>query len=702
MATTGRNDPCPCGSGRKYKQCCLGKAAAPAAAPPTGALLAAGRDHHRAGRLAEAERAYRQVLVAQPGHAEALNLLGLVALQSGQPAPAAELFAAAVAADPRVAGYHSNLGNARFALGAAADAVTAYRAALARDPALVEAHYNLGRCLNDLGDREAAIASYRQALARQPRLAVARYGVGNALGRLGRLREAVAEYRAAVAADPRHADAWCNLGFALTMLGEGDAAVDCLGRAAALQPASPGVRANLALALVMQGRGAEAEPWLATPYAPEAGAAWAHSTRLFCLLYLPAFGPDFIAAAHRQFATDYEAPLARLRQPHANDRDPERRLRIGYVSPNLVEHSVACFLEPVIAHHDRARVEVFCYSDAPHADAVSGRLAAASDHWLACAGWPDARLAERIRADGIDVLVDLAGHTQDNRLTLFARRPAPVQVTWLGYAGTTGLAGMDYRLVTADTDPPGAEAWHSERLLRLPRTLWCFRPRFPAPGAPPPRPSSAPVTFGSANNVAKLSAECLALWARVLGAVPGARLVLTGVAEGSVRDRLRQPFVAAGIDPARITLHGRLPAAEFQAVCAGIDIGLDAFPYAGTTTTCELLWLGVPVVTLAGPTSVARSGAALLRLVGLDDCVADTPDGFVATAVALAADPARVAALRASLPARVAASPLRDEQAMARDLEAAFRAAWHGWCAATPAPPPGPPVGSAAGGRTEA
>jgi predicted O-linked N-acetylglucosamine transferase (SPINDLY family) len=188
----------------------------------------------------------------------------------------------------------------------------------------------------------------------------------------------------------------------------------------------------------------------------------------------------------------------------------------------------------------------------------------------------------------------------------------------------------------------------------------------------------------------------------VLAAVPGSQLVLTGVAEGSVRDRLRQPFVAAGIDPARLTIHGRLPAAEFQAVCAGIDIGLDAFPYTGTTTTCELLWLGVPVVTLAGQTSVARSGAALLRLVGLDDCVATDPDGFVATAVALAADPARVAALRATLPARVAASPLRDEPAMARDIEAALRTAWRGWCAATPAPRAGPPVGSGPGGSTEA
>lgn len=684
MATTGRNDPCPCGSGRKYKQCCLGKAAAPVAAPPTGALLAAGREHHRAGRLAEAERCYRQVLAAQPGHAEALNLLGLVALQSGQAAPAAELFAAAVAADPRVAGYHSNLGNARFALGAPADAVTAYRAALVRDPALVEAHYNLGRCLDDLGDREAAIASYRKALARQPRLAVARYGLGNALGRLGRLREAVAEYRAAVAADPRHADTWCNLGFALTMLGEGDEAVTCLERAVALQPALPGARANLAHALLTQGRGAEAGRWLAAPLAPEPAAAWAHSTRLFCMLYLPTFDPEAITAAHRRFAADYEAPLARLRQPHPNDRDPERRLRIGYVSPNLVSHSVACFLEPVLAAHDRARVETWCYSDAPHHDEVSARLAALADHWIPCAGWPDQRLAERIRADGIDILVDLAGHTQDNRLTVFARKPAPVQVTWLGYAATTGLAAMDYRLVTAATDPPGAEAWHSERLLRLPRTLWCFRPRFPLPDVVPPRAAGTPVTFGSANNVAKLSAECLALWARVLAAVPDSRLVLTGIPTGGVRARLLAPFAAAGIAPDRITIHGRLPGDGFQAACAGIDIGLDAFPYNGTTTTCELLSLGVPVVTLAGRTSVARSGAALLALVGLDELIAADADAFVATAMALAADPARRAALRAALPARVAASPLRDEPGMARDLEAAYRAAWRDWCAGAP------------------
>jgi predicted O-linked N-acetylglucosamine transferase (SPINDLY family) len=496
------------------------------------------------------------------------------------------------------------------------------------------------------------------------------------------MADAVPAFRKATSLRPDYADAWCNLGFAWQSLARPDDAVAAFTKALAVRPGLAGALGNLELALLAQGRHEEALESSRQPMTTTVQDAWAFSARLFALQNLAASTPAERTALAREYALRFAAPLRALSPAHANPPDPGRRLRIGYVSPNLNYHSVAFFLEPILAHHDKAAVEVFCYSDNARHDEVSERLRQHADHWCRSAGWPDQRLADRIGADEIDVLVDLAGHTLDNRLLVFARRPAPVQFTYLGYPATTGLDSIDYRLVTADTDPHGAEAWHSEALWRVPGSLWCYRPRA---GSPPPS-LDAPVsrlgyvTFGSSNNVAKLSPDALALWARILGAVPSSRLVMTGIPEGSVRDRLRQRFAAQGIDPARVTIHGRLPTPEFEALCQDIDIGLDPFPYNGTTTTCELLWLGVPVVTLAGETSVARSGVAILRALGLDELVAADADAYVALAIALAADLPRLTALRAGLRPRFEQSPLRDEAGLTRAIEAAYRTAWRAWC----------------------
>jgi predicted O-linked N-acetylglucosamine transferase (SPINDLY family) len=409
----------------------------------------------------------------------------------------------------------------------------------------------------------------------------------------------------------------------------------------------------------------------------------AYNGTLLIALYLSSTRPAELAVVYQDFARRFELPLRPSWPAHANNRDPERRLRIGYVSADFRDHSVAFFFEPLLAHHDRGAVEVYGYYNNTLQDAMTERLRSCTDHWIPCQGMTDEALAARIQADGIDILVDLAGHTRGNRLLVFARKPAPVQVTYLGYPATTGLSAIDYRLVTADTDPPGAEAWHSEGLYRLPRSLWCYRPAPDMPAVVPATPArrNGVITFGAMNNIAKVSEAAVAAWSGILRAVPGARLVMTSMPAGTARRDLQARLAAQGIAPERLTLHGKLPREEYYALLNEIDIALDPFPYNGTTTTCESLWMGVPVVTLIGETSAARSGYALLKGIGLDALAARDRDEYAGLAVALATDLDRLDTLRAGMRQRIAASPLRDEAGLTRDLEAAYRAMWRAWCA---------------------
>jgi predicted O-linked N-acetylglucosamine transferase (SPINDLY family) len=303
------------------------------------------------------------------------------------------------------------------------------------------------------------------------------------------------------------------------------------------------------------------------------------------------------------------------------------------------------------------------------------------DHWVPCQHLDDEALAARIHADGIDILIDLVGHTRGNRLLVFARKPAPVQVSYLGYPATTGLTAMDWRLVTAATDPAGAEQWHSERLYRLPRSLWCYRPPEVAGELKSETPARAagPITFGSMNNIAKVSDAAIQAWSEILQRVPNARLVMTGLAEEIRRQTLAR-FGREGVGEERLQLHGRLEAGAFHRMLGGIDLALDTFPYAGTTTTCEALWQGVPVLTLRGETSVSRSGYALLKMLGLEELVAHNEAEYVRKAIELANDPDRLDALRAGMRSRMETSPLRDEAGFTKELEAAYRKMWTDWC----------------------
>ena len=387
--------------------------------------------------------------------------------------------------------------------------------------------------------------------------------------------------------------------------------------------------------------------------------------------------------AHRRFGE-----MMRGAVPPAGDRftqspDAERRLRIGYVSPNFSRHSVGYFIEPVLRCHDRERYEVFCYYSHPQADDATARMRGLADGWRDIAGVADDAVERAIRDDKIDILFDLAGHTKGNRLGVFSRRAAPVQMTWLGYPDTSGLAGMDCRITDGTADPaPAAEERHTESLLRMADCFLCYQPPPDAPAATP-REAAGAVVFSSFNNIAKLNDETLRLWAQILAAVPASRLALKASTLNypDTVDRLLDSCERAGIDTARVELRGWIAdRQQHLELYNEIDIALDTCPYNGTTTTCEALWMGVPVVTLAGEVHMSRVGATLLRSARLEDLVAHSSAEYVDIAVALAGNVARRHSLRAGLRARLQASPLLDHAGFTRQLEAHCRGAWGAWC----------------------
>ena len=400
--------------------------------------------------------------------------------------------------------------------------------------------------------------------------------------------------------------------------------------------------------------------------------------------YLADITPSALFDIHKRYGRMFEdeVPQAERGLHRVEDANPQRRLRLGYLSPNFSAHSVAFLIEPVLPHHDRSAFEVYGYHTAAVRDETTERIEASLDTMRQVEDLTDLQLARRIADDRIDVLVDLAGHTLGGRLGVFARRPAPVQITWLGFPDTTGLPAMDYRITDAIADPPGAEARHTERLLRVPGSFLCYRPPPDAP-AVSSRDGAAHVVFCSFNTLEKVNDSVIALWSRVLHAVPGSTMLLKSglLAQPEVAQRIRAAFAAQDIAEGRLELRGWLddPQRHLE-LYGGADVALDTSPYNGTITTCEAMWMGLPVVTLAGAAHMSRVGASLLSSLGLQDLIAGTPDDFVDIAAGLARDPERLRALRASMRPRLKASALLDHAGFARKLEALLRQAWRDWC----------------------
>ena len=647
-------------------------------------LLDAARQHHQAGRLPEAESLYQQVLDAQPDHAEALQLLGMLHYQAGRFDAAAEMLCRAANANPASAECRFNLALALLALGRWDDAIAALRDALSIRPSYPQAYNSLGTALQAKGQLTEAVEAYRQAVALNPDTAGFWSNLGIALHGQGNSQEAVAALRQALKLKPDYAEAYNNLGRALVGVGRIGEALAACQQALQFRPEFPEAMNNLANALRDTGRINHAISTYRKAISLAPDDASVRGNLIYAMHFIPG-DPAAVFQEHLNWNRIHAQPLAGQILQHRNDAAPDRRLKIGYVSPDFRQHSVGFFLLNLLANHDPAAVEVFCYSDAARPDAATARFQQSAHRWKPVVGVADAQLAQIIIQDQIDILVDLAGHTAGNRLLVFARKPAPIQVSYCGYPDTTGLATMDYRFTDAYADPPGTtEQFHSEQLVRLPRCFLCYAP--PADGpevGPVPAAAGGRITFGSFNSISKLSDATVAMWSAVLSAVPNSRLMIKsqGLAGAPARQQVLERFAARGIAADRLELHGRIasPAGHLE-LYHQIDIALDTYPYHGTTTSCEAMWMGVPVVTLAGKTHASRVGVSLLSNVGLEQLIAQTAEQYVQIAADLAKDLAALSVLRSALRSRLAASPLLDGSGLAREVEAAYRVMWKQWC----------------------
>jgi predicted O-linked N-acetylglucosamine transferase (SPINDLY family) len=592
---------------------------APPAAAPLHRLLTQGLEHHRAGRWADAERLYREVLAADPANVDALHLLGMVAGEVGDLAAAVALIGRALELAPGVADFHGNLGTVHESRGDLAAAEAALRRAVALAPGTADFHSNLGNVLKAQGRLAEAVASYARALALCPDHPQAHNNLGTALTAQRRFAEAAAHYRRALALDPGYAEAHSNLIFALD-----------------LDPDAP---------------------------------------------------PSLAFAERRRWNAVHAAPNAATLAPHPNDRTPERRLRVGYVSADFRRHSAATGFAPLILAHDRERFDVVCYSGVARPDELTERFRAAATAWRSTLGVSDERLAATIRDDAIDILVDLAGHSAGHRLRAFARRPAPIQCTGWGHAAGTGLDAIDYLFADAVTAPPADRALFREEIVELPALIAYAAPEAaPEPG-PLPAPPRGHVTFGCLNRPWKVTDATLAVWAEILRRLPAARLVMkfVGLDAPAAQQPFREALTARGIGADRVLFLGGSDHAAHLATYRDIDIGLDPFPHGGGVTALEALWMGVPFVTRLGDRIAGRMGASLLDALGLHDWVATGADDYVRRAVRHATDLDALATLRAGLRARLAASPLCDHRAYCRAVEDAYRAMWRRWCASAAA-----------------
>ena len=627
--------------------------------------------HHVAGRLAEAEALYRQVLARSPDHAKALHLLGALACQVGHLEASIELIGRAIAIDPAVAHYHVDRGEAYRRAGRLEEAVAGYQRAIALKPGLALAHSNLANALWGLGRLDEAMIAAERAIELEPGSAEAHNNLGNVLKDLGRYDEAIAAFGRAIELQPGFALAHNNLGCALFARGDPEAAIAAVGRAIELEPDRAEAHSNLGHALKEVGRIDEALAALRQALALRPDLAKAASGLVYAVHFHPEYDAQAILAEHRAWARVHAEPLAAEIRPHENDRTPERRLRVGFLSPDFRDHAVGRALLPLFAHHDRRRMEFVAYSDVRAPDGVTEELRGLADRWQYVAELSDRSLAERIREDRCDVLVDLALHTADNRMLVFARKPAPVQVTMLGLPATTGLATIDGRLTDPYLDPPGtSDGDYTERSIRLPHCFWCYQAAEDAPAVNSlPALQKGVVTFGCLNQFAKVSRLALEVWIRVLQSLPGARLLIHAPS-GRHREQVQHLFQKGGIAPERVMFVGRVPRKPYFRCYHDLDLCLDPFPYHGGITTMDSLWMGVPVITLAGRTAVGRAGVSILSNVGLPELITRTPEEYLAIAVSRARDLAGLAELRAGLRQRMRASPLLDGKGYAAEVEA--------------------------------
>ncbi len=667
------------------------------------------------GKLKEAECSYRKALELGPELAVCHYNLGNILLETGRPDGAVASYERALNLDPGHSGARLNLGAALRDLERLEEAAACYELAIAGSPADAQVYVNYGAVLRDLGKPSEAESCYRKALELDPEAPLAHFNMGNALRDQGRLDEAVSSYRRAVSLepespgflinlgnalrdsgspgdsvpvfhralelDPQNFEALVNLGNAFKELGDREQAIACYNRAVVIRPDMAEVHYNLGTVFQDQCLLADAMACYRRVLELKPDHAVAHSNLLMNIQYDVKITPEDLLRESRAWEKAQLAGIG-IMPPPRNNPDPERPLRIGYVSGDLRRHPVGYFLDGVLTCHDRKHFRIHCYANQSFGDDLTERLRANSAEWRGIFGKTDDEVADLIRADGIDILVDLAGHTARNRLLVFGRRPAPVQATWAGYVGTTGLSAIDYLISDERETPAGTDHWYAEKIVRLPDCYVCYTPPDHAPPvAPLPAAGNGFVTFGCFNNLAKINPEVIGLWTELLRALPDARLLMVTKALGDpiISRRYRDAFDSGNVG-GRIEFCGMVPHRELLERYGDVDVALDPFPYSGGLTTLESLWMGVPVVTLGGERFASRHSMSHLAAAGLSELVARDRAEYLAKAVSLAGDLDRLEKLRLSMRGRLAASPLCDSPRFTRNLEQAYRDMWRNWC----------------------
>ena len=626
-------------------------------------------------RYPEAIAAYQEAIRLSGDFAEAWNNLGICQGRAGDIPAAVESLRTALRHKPELADVHNNLGVMYYRIGRPVEASRALTTAVRLRPGYAEAKINLAAALREAGKADQAVKLCLDALQDQPDSPEAHTNLALSYKDTGALDEAMAQADKALALRPDFVDALVAKAMIAKELKQSTQARELLERTLALRPSHALALTCLGLIDIEQG---------------DAQAAYDHSKRslelhpdlqtfsnvLLSVNYLPDVSPARVAAEHFTWGRVAEEMMKDLRPARRPRPTGGRKLRVGYASPDFKAHPVAYFIQSFLRHHDAEAFEIYGYAHLVRPDSMTLHLQTLIPHWRFTSGVPVAGILEMIQADEIDILVDLAGHTGNGSLPIFAARPAPVQVSMVGYPNTTGLRTVDYRITDARLDPPGqTESFSSETLHRMPESFWCYTPDDHAPEVADHAPDPRAIRFCSMNNPAKVNAEVVAAWAEILRRVPGSTLMIQGggMHEARAHERISRQFTAAGVDVARVDFRSSTQLREYYERMSACDIALDPFPYNGGTTTCHKLWMGVPVVAFAGPTHVSRMGYSILNGVGLGDlCGQDVAD-YVEIAVRLAQDVDRLRLLRTTMRERLRASPLLDEQGYTTHLENAYR-----------------------------
>lgn len=613
--------------------------------PPTISQILEQADRHLSmGQLKEAEELSRQILAVEPAHPKALHMLGFLARRARRPDLAIKLLSQSIAHQPNDPGANLDLGNSLLDVGRFEEAIAPLRAAIALVPTLASAHSSLGIALHESGQTEAAMESFETAAKLNPSLPDVQNNLSKALNLAGQPQRAEAAARAAIAIRPGWGEPYLQLANALRQMGQIAKVVETYRHALKLKP-----------------------DWHI-----------AHSNLLFNLYFLPNVSPLEILREHESWNDLHARVLSSTPLPFENQLDPDRVLNIGYVAPDFREHSQSFFTMPLISNHDRSQFNIFCYSDVARPDEITKNLQSQAMHWRSIVGMDNFAVADRIREDGIDILVDLTMHMAGGRPLLFALKPAPLQVTWLAYPGTTGLRTIDYRFSDPYLDPPGVnDPYYSEQTLRLPDTFWCYDPLAQEPEVNAlPAETNGYITFGCLSQFAKTNEEVLKLWSRIFKQLPTSRMVLL-CPPGDHRVRVRE-LLQMTAD--RIDFVETRPRPEYLKLYHKIDLCLDTFPYNGHTTSLDAYWMGVPTVSRYGALAVARAGLSQATNLGLTDLVTEDPTQFIQIAVDLAQNLPRLKELRKTLRQRLQNSPLMDGRAFAKGVESLYRTIWRAHC----------------------